>query len=143
MNPHLRGGRMENHLGTPSPPVHPTEIRTSISPSSAVEFNTTSALANYATETALFRDLDLEILPQDKAEHSASLFTLFCPSRPSYNAPGVVCIDLWANCAPSYVLHCVALSGRSVGIARLQFDTMKLEDELALLTTKMSQRQSV
>ncbi|CAG2055825.1 unnamed protein product [Timema podura] len=30
---------------------HPTEIRTSISPSSAVELNTTSALANYATET--------------------------------------------------------------------------------------------
>nr|CAD7261756.1 unnamed protein product [Timema shepardi] len=49
MNPHLRGGRVENHLGKP-PPVHPTEIRTSISPSSAVELNTTSALANYATE---------------------------------------------------------------------------------------------
>nr|CAD7453156.1 unnamed protein product [Timema tahoe] len=30
--------------------VHPTEIRTSISPSSAAELNTTSALANYATE---------------------------------------------------------------------------------------------
>nr|CAD7569267.1 unnamed protein product [Timema californicum] len=35
---------------TPSPPVHLTEIRTLISPSSAVELNTTSALANYATE---------------------------------------------------------------------------------------------
>nr|CAD7571162.1 unnamed protein product [Timema californicum] len=34
------------------PPVHPAEIRTSISPSSAVELNTTSALANYATEAA-------------------------------------------------------------------------------------------
>nr|CAD7460410.1 unnamed protein product [Timema tahoe] len=33
--------------------VHPTEIRASISPSSAVELNTTSALANYATEAAL------------------------------------------------------------------------------------------
>nr|CAD7606827.1 unnamed protein product [Timema genevievae] len=32
------------------PSVHPTEIRTSTSPSSAVELNTTSALANYATE---------------------------------------------------------------------------------------------
>ncbi|CAG2053537.1 unnamed protein product [Timema podura] len=32
------------------PPVHPTEIRTSIFPSSAIELNTTSALANYATE---------------------------------------------------------------------------------------------
>uniref|UniRef100_A0A7R9JX14 Succinate--CoA ligase [GDP-forming] subunit beta, mitochondrial n=1 Tax=Timema genevievae TaxID=629358 RepID=A0A7R9JX14_TIMGE len=30
--------------------IHPTEIRTSISSSSAVELNTTSALANYATE---------------------------------------------------------------------------------------------
>nr|CAD7258864.1 unnamed protein product [Timema shepardi] len=49
VNPHLRGGRVENHLGKP-PPVHPTEIRTLISPSSAVELNTTSALANYATE---------------------------------------------------------------------------------------------
>nr|CAD7407948.1 unnamed protein product [Timema poppensis] len=48
-NPHLRGERVENHLGKP-PLVHPTEIRTSISPSSAVELNTTSALANYATE---------------------------------------------------------------------------------------------
>nr|CAD7574570.1 unnamed protein product [Timema californicum] len=35
---------------TPLPPVHPIEIRTSISPSSAVELNTTSASANYATE---------------------------------------------------------------------------------------------
>nr|CAD7458391.1 unnamed protein product [Timema tahoe] len=35
--------------------VHPTEIRTSISPSSAVELNTTSALANYATEADLQR----------------------------------------------------------------------------------------
>nr|CAD7258792.1 unnamed protein product [Timema shepardi] len=30
--------------------IHPTEIRTSISPSSAVELNTTSALANYTTD---------------------------------------------------------------------------------------------
>nr|CAD7396158.1 unnamed protein product [Timema poppensis] len=49
VNPHLRGGRVENHLGK-STPVHPTKIRTSISPSSVVELNTTSALANYATE---------------------------------------------------------------------------------------------
>nr|CAD7570965.1 unnamed protein product [Timema californicum] len=49
VNPHLRGGRVENHL-VKTTPVHPTEIRTSISPSSAVGLNTTSALANYATE---------------------------------------------------------------------------------------------
>nr|CAD7396347.1 unnamed protein product [Timema poppensis] len=39
--------------GEKPPPVHPTEIRTSISPSSAVELNTTSALANYATEAGI------------------------------------------------------------------------------------------
>nr|CAD7431312.1 unnamed protein product [Timema monikensis] len=38
--------------------VHPTEIRTSISPSSAVELNSTSALANYATEVAKGKPLD-------------------------------------------------------------------------------------
>nr|CAD7437867.1 unnamed protein product [Timema bartmani] len=41
------------------PPVHPTEIRTSISPSSVVELNTTSVLANYATEAGDNRDLRL------------------------------------------------------------------------------------
>nr|CAD7259799.1 unnamed protein product [Timema shepardi] len=39
VNPHLRGGRVENNLGKP-PPVHPSEIRTLISPSSAVQLNT-------------------------------------------------------------------------------------------------------
>nr|CAD7198031.1 unnamed protein product [Timema douglasi] len=89
VNPHLRGGIVENNLekthpSSPDrdlnldlpvlgsrakhsistlanyateekpPPVHPTEIRTSIAPSSAVELNTTSALANYATEAGLW-----------------------------------------------------------------------------------------
>nr|CAD7430733.1 unnamed protein product [Timema monikensis] len=49
VNPHLRGGRVENHLGKP-PPVHPAEILILISPSSAVELNMTSALANHATK---------------------------------------------------------------------------------------------
>ncbi|CAG2055293.1 unnamed protein product [Timema podura] len=48
-NKRWRGGDYEGWDEKP-PPVHPTEIRTSISPSSAVELNTTSALANYATE---------------------------------------------------------------------------------------------
>nr|CAD7197724.1 unnamed protein product [Timema douglasi] len=52
VNLHLRVGGVENHLGKTTP-VHPTEIRTSISPSSAVELNTTSALANYAIEAGL------------------------------------------------------------------------------------------
>nr|CAD7572368.1 unnamed protein product [Timema californicum] len=37
------------------PPVHPIEIRTSISPSSVAELNTTIALANYATEGVMKR----------------------------------------------------------------------------------------
>nr|CAD7414080.1 unnamed protein product [Timema poppensis] len=37
--------------------LHLTEIRTSISPSSVVELNTTSALANYATEAGMNPDL--------------------------------------------------------------------------------------
>nr|CAD7437449.1 unnamed protein product [Timema bartmani] len=52
LNPHLRGGRVESHLEK-AIPVHPTEIRASISSSSTVELNTTSALANYATESCL------------------------------------------------------------------------------------------
>nr|CAD7194237.1 unnamed protein product [Timema douglasi] len=54
VSPHFRGGRVENHLGK-TPVVHPTEIRTSISPSSAVELNTTSALANYVIEADIAR----------------------------------------------------------------------------------------
>nr|CAD7405787.1 unnamed protein product [Timema cristinae] len=42
VSPHLRGGRVENHLGKTTP-VHPTKIRTSISPSSAVDLNMTNA----------------------------------------------------------------------------------------------------
>nr|CAD7572130.1 unnamed protein product [Timema californicum] len=51
-NPYLRGGRVENHLGNTTP-VHPTDIRTSISPSLAVKLNTTSGLANCATEVGV------------------------------------------------------------------------------------------
>nr|CAD7570265.1 unnamed protein product [Timema californicum] len=45
------------------PPVHPTEIRTSISPSSAVELNTTSALANCATEAVHPTEIRTSISP--------------------------------------------------------------------------------
>nr|CAD7401846.1 unnamed protein product [Timema cristinae] len=64
VNPHLRRGRVENHLGKTTP-SHPTEIRTSISPSSAVELNTTSALANYATETGLQPRKGVSPMPHD------------------------------------------------------------------------------
>nr|CAD7574751.1 unnamed protein product [Timema californicum] len=54
VNPHLRGGRVENHL-VKSTPSSPEEIRTPISPSSAVELNTTSVLGNYTTEAGSIR----------------------------------------------------------------------------------------
>nr|CAD7452117.1 unnamed protein product [Timema tahoe] len=52
--------------------VHPTEIRTSISPSSAVELNTTSALANYATEAVpncilVFLQTNYHVVPRDNS----------------------------------------------------------------------------
>nr|CAD7575910.1 unnamed protein product [Timema californicum] len=61
VNPHLRGVRVENHLGKKNTPVHPTEIRTSISLSSALELNTTSALVNYATEAGHFTTLLVQL----------------------------------------------------------------------------------
>nr|CAD7570787.1 unnamed protein product [Timema californicum] len=58
------------------PPVHPTEIRTSISPSSAVEINTTSALANYVTEAGqkLPKSLCLGILLRVTAHWATSSY---------------------------------------------------------------------
>nr|CAD7426410.1 unnamed protein product [Timema monikensis] len=52
--PHLHGGRVENHLGKTAL-SSPDRDSTSISPSSAVELNTTSVLANYATEAGSIR----------------------------------------------------------------------------------------
>nr|CAD7572691.1 unnamed protein product [Timema californicum] len=75
VNPHLRGRRVENYLG---PPVHPAEIRTSISPSSAVELNTTSALANYATEADQYNLLGEDWLYVPEAD---TLFAIVEPIR--------------------------------------------------------------
>nr|CAD7201797.1 unnamed protein product [Timema douglasi] len=63
-------GRVPVSCSEKPPPVHPTEIRTSISPSSAVELNTTSALANYATETVVDaneRPLDSNPRPSEQS----------------------------------------------------------------------------
>nr|CAD7604692.1 unnamed protein product [Timema genevievae] len=56
VNPHLRGGRVENHLGktTPSSPDRDSNLDL---PVLEVELNTTGALANYATEAGVLRDL--------------------------------------------------------------------------------------
>nr|CAD7259408.1 unnamed protein product [Timema shepardi] len=73
VNPHLRGGRLENNLGKTTP-VHQTEIRNSISPSSAVELNTTSALANYATEAGKRR----RRAPKKREDFKQSSFNMTC-----------------------------------------------------------------
>nr|CAD7461178.1 unnamed protein product [Timema tahoe] len=53
--------------------VHPTEIRTSISPSSAVEINTTSALANYATDAVTALTSQIQVLKQETSVY------IICP----------------------------------------------------------------
>nr|CAD7400925.1 unnamed protein product [Timema poppensis] len=59
---------------------HPTEIRTSISPSSAVELNTTSALANYATKVAMEEDINGEEAVDDDCvdENEDDFFCNLC-----------------------------------------------------------------
>nr|CAD7395886.1 unnamed protein product [Timema cristinae] len=64
--------------------VHPTEIRTSISPSSEVELNTSSALVNYATEVGqitskvgtVFTGARMRISPADSATTYRVVITL-------------------------------------------------------------------
>nr|CAD7573327.1 unnamed protein product [Timema californicum] len=90
VNPYLRGGRVENHLGKTTP-VHPTEIRTSISPSSAVELNTTSALANYATEA----ELETALNSQSQSELLDALSTHWKPILSHYaGVVGVTAVGL-------------------------------------------------
>nr|CAD7264471.1 unnamed protein product [Timema shepardi] len=56
--------------------VHPIEIRTSISPSSAVELNTTSALANYASEAG--QKIEVRRLTNPPFDLDCLLFSLGC-----------------------------------------------------------------
>nr|CAD7199365.1 unnamed protein product [Timema douglasi] len=62
---HINEGKWKTILEKP-PSVHPTEIRTLISPSSAVELNTTSALVNYATEAGAGLDLAAQVIQQGR-----------------------------------------------------------------------------
>nr|CAD7571110.1 unnamed protein product [Timema californicum] len=80
------------HFGEKPPPVHPTEIRTSISPSSAVELNTTSALANYATEVQ-HQDIIVQgsCLPPNGTAVLQYVHFLPDPRQPEYMAPVVLC----------------------------------------------------
>nr|CAD7195678.1 unnamed protein product [Timema douglasi] len=66
--------------------VHLTEIRTSISPSSAVELNTTSALANYATEARIGKVEIEEVNPHlrgGRVENHLGKTTSSSPDRDS------------------------------------------------------------
>nr|CAD7259518.1 unnamed protein product [Timema shepardi] len=63
------------------PPVHPTEIRTSISPSSAVGLNPTSALANYATEICVEGKWKTTVSTPDQDSNLDSL--VYCESNTS------------------------------------------------------------
>nr|CAD7610597.1 unnamed protein product [Timema genevievae] len=75
----MRRSRVESRSGVlreKPPPVHPTEIRTSISPSSAVELNTTSALANYATEAGC-ADIITQFIDDDGSVETALINYLF------------------------------------------------------------------
>nr|CAD7442260.1 unnamed protein product [Timema bartmani] len=65
------------------PPVHPTEIRASISPSSAVGLNTTGALANYATEAVRWR----QYVPCRYVFLAESCFTVFLMTYMSSISP--------------------------------------------------------
>nr|CAD7258569.1 unnamed protein product [Timema shepardi] len=83
VNPILHGGRVESHLEKSSP-VHPTEIRTLISPSSAVELNTTSALDNYATKAvpasvALLANALVVLSPTAEDEEIKVQISVGCP----------------------------------------------------------------
>nr|CAD7266518.1 unnamed protein product [Timema shepardi] len=61
VNPHLRRGRVENHLGKNHPQFTRPRFKPRSPPSSAVELTTTSALANYATEAGLKRTAFLTV----------------------------------------------------------------------------------
>nr|CAD7568113.1 unnamed protein product [Timema californicum] len=52
--------------------IHPTEIRTSISPSSAVKLNTTSALANYANDAVHPTEIRTSISPPSAVEFNTT-----------------------------------------------------------------------
>nr|CAD7567787.1 unnamed protein product [Timema californicum] len=85
------------------PPVHPTEIRTSISPSSAVKLDTTSALANYATEAGKTtpsspdRDLNLDLpVLSARAQHDKRLMLADSKRVGSRELPDSGVAGLWS-----------------------------------------------
>nr|CAD7258865.1 unnamed protein product [Timema shepardi] len=70
---------------TPLPQVHPTEIRTSISPSSAVMLNKTSALANYATEAVNSSKVGSDVISIHPTLNMHSVFQLAIHRKDDYD----------------------------------------------------------
>nr|CAD7406186.1 unnamed protein product [Timema poppensis] len=115
------------------PPVHPTKIRTSISPSSAVELSATSALANYATEavlhtstesrnvSTLYKIKDEEalkaVLPEEKEPVGLAFAT--SPVPPPNIASGVPEASVYSSTLPD-LFSKVARSARDGGEHRAQ-----------------------
>nr|CAD7602217.1 unnamed protein product [Timema genevievae] len=105
------------------PPVHPTEIRTSISPSSVVWLNTTGVLANYATEAGCYKDGGMRRLNQGsglaqnrarggpvwtRIEHSVQ-----DPGQMSVSSPNASIIEILKDCSrrlPLLVVTCLVVS---------------------------------
>ncbi|CAG2058457.1 unnamed protein product [Timema podura] len=92
-----------DHVATKEkpPPVHPTKIRTSISPSSAVELNTTSALANYATEA----EKDLRVA-QSEFDRQAEITKLLLESVSSSHASHLRCLHEFVETQAGYYAQC-------------------------------------
>nr|CAD7262941.1 unnamed protein product [Timema shepardi] len=94
--------------------IHPNDIRTSISPPSAVELNTTSVLANYATEADISShppvyEKDTKILVWNCALHSASDVVFDCCAHAHIGGGGEE--GGTASLAhPYWVLHGLCLS---------------------------------
>nr|CAD7568769.1 unnamed protein product [Timema californicum] len=64
-------------------PVHPTEIRTSISPSSVIELNTTRALAKYATKAEVRLFQSVKVNHENRLIREGDEFILSCIARGS------------------------------------------------------------
>nr|CAD7452090.1 unnamed protein product [Timema tahoe] len=116
----------------PQLPVHPTEIRTSISPSSAVELNTTSALANYATEAGRHYIL------QHLGERQRNVPQLIVNNTPVHLEMGIRSEELVHNNLTSGLLQALLLSLKAVNQKSTRALVRKLESSTRLLEAVLS-----
>nr|CAD7570749.1 unnamed protein product [Timema californicum] len=95
-----RGGGKQFRIKPP--PVHPTEIRTLISPSSAVELYTTSALANYATEAVHPTEIRTSISPSSAVDLNTTSALANYATEADNHATGKPCqTRLTTACLPT------------------------------------------